>query len=758
MSDVVAACLARVAELDGAIGAFRIVDEQGARGRAKQLDDAIAGPLQGLVVGIKDVIDTADLPTGYGSALFADHQPAADADAVAALRRAGAIVLGKTESTEFAMFQPTRTRNPVDPGRTPGGSSSGSAAAVAAGMVPVALGTQTAGSVVRPAAYCGVYGFKPSWGWTSTTGIWRLSEPLDTVGLFARSVADLLLTYRVLRTGTPPAAGSAGPPYPPGKPSVAVLSGAEWGNCDGDVRDALSAVADRLADHGWRVREMAMPPAWRHLPGQQEVVMAAEVAKNLHATLGERVGQISASARAIVERGDSLPGQRVPRRPGGQGRGAARARAALRRHRSRAGPERPGRRPGRPEAHRRPGHVPAVDAARPARRQRAGLAAAGRPAHRRPVDRDRTRRRQLPHAPGLGRGRTHPLGGRNMNYDFVNVCREELILCGVHEGEAVAILSSDAEGELLGHAAAFMQAAKELGALPYHVRVPAARGKGAATWEVGTTPLTGHPAAMAALKEASIVIDLVFMLFSKEQLEIQASGTRILLAVEPIDVLSRLLPDRQLRERVEFAGDLLAAAQSLRIEHENGTNLVYRLGKYPTITEYGYTDEPGRWDHWPSGFLFTGAYEDGVDGTMILAPGTIIYPFKSYVRTPIRLQIESGKIVDISGELDAELMRDYMEQFNDPDGYAISHIGWGLNEKARWSAPMMDTRGIGQEGRSFYGNVLFATGPNQELGGSNASPCHIDIPLHGYSLYLDDRQIVQPGRHRRRRNEAARLI
>ena len=103
-----------------------------------------------------------------------------------------------------------------------------------------------------------------------------------------------------------------------------------------------------------------------------------------------------------------------------------------------------------------------------------------------------------------------------MNYDFVNVCREELKLCGVHEGEAVAILSSDAEGELHGHAGAFMQAAKELGALPYHVRVPATRGKGAATWEVGTTPLTGHAPAMAALKEAALVIDLVFMLFSKD--------------------------------------------------------------------------------------------------------------------------------------------------------------------------------------------------------------------------------------------------
>jgi Asp-tRNA(Asn)/Glu-tRNA(Gln) amidotransferase A subunit family amidase len=302
VSDVAGRCLARVAELDPTIGAFRVIDEHAVRSRAKQLDDRVAGPLHGLVVGIKDVIDTADLPTGYGSALFTDHRPAADADVVAALRRAGAIVLGKTESTEFAMFQPTRTRNPVDPARTPGGSSSGSAAAVAAGMVPVALGTQTAGSVVRPAAYCGVYGFKPSWGWTSTVGIWRLSEHLDTVGLFARCVADLRLTYQVL--GSPATTAPPRTAEPAGKPAVAVLNADEWGGADGDVRAALSAVAGRLADQGWPVREMAMPPAWRHLPGQQEVVMAAEVAKNLHAALGDRVSQISESARAVVARGD----------------------------------------------------------------------------------------------------------------------------------------------------------------------------------------------------------------------------------------------------------------------------------------------------------------------------------------------------------------------------------------------------------------------------------------------------------------------
>ena len=306
VSDVVEGCLARVAELDAALGAFRVVDEQGARSRAKQLDNRVAGPLHGLVAAVKDVIDTAGLPTGYGSALFADHQPAADADVVTALRRAGAVVLGKTESTEFAMFQPTRTRNPVDPGRTPGGSSSGSAAAVAAGLVPVALGTQTAGSVIRPAAYCGVYGFKPAWGWASTTGIWRLSEHLDTVGLFARSVADLRLTYHALRSASGQAHAHqdrAAAAYPVRPPSVGVLTGAEWARCDDDAAAALSWVAG-LSEAGWQVREMAMPESWRHLPGHQEVVMAAEVAKNLHAALGAQVSQISGSAQAIVDRGD----------------------------------------------------------------------------------------------------------------------------------------------------------------------------------------------------------------------------------------------------------------------------------------------------------------------------------------------------------------------------------------------------------------------------------------------------------------------
>ncbi len=307
VSDVVTGCLEKVRELEASIGAFRVIDSEAVRCRAKELDDRVAGPLQGLVVGVKDVIDTADLPTAYGSPLFTDHRPAADADVVAALRRAGAVMLGKTESTEFALFHPTRTRNPADPSRTPGGSSSGSAAAVAAGMVPTALGTQTAGSVLRPAAYCGIYGFKPSRGWTSTGGIWLLSEQLDTVGLFARCASDLLVLYRALRGGAAVVPG--GDHRLPSRrthapPAVAVLTAEEWATSDQEVHEALRFVAGRLSDRGFQVRDMRMPAAWRHLPEHHGVVMSVEVAKNLHAALGDRVGQISQSAQEVVERGD----------------------------------------------------------------------------------------------------------------------------------------------------------------------------------------------------------------------------------------------------------------------------------------------------------------------------------------------------------------------------------------------------------------------------------------------------------------------
>ncbi len=301
---VAEAALDRIQALDETIMAFRVVDESLVRARAKELDEGSHGVLTGLTVAVKDVIDTADLPTGYGSPLFPDHQPAADADAVARLREAGAIVVGKSESTEFGMFEPTRTRNPHDLSRTPGGSSSGSVAAVAAGMVHVALGSQTAGSVIRPAAYCGIYGFKPTRGWSSTRGIWRLAKSLDTLGLFARSAADLRLLYDALRDRP---ADASTPSGLSDRPRALVLRCHEWGDTDSVVDDALDLTSQALRSAGWSVAALSMPASWTGLPDVHKTVMAAEVARNLTQRLGVRVAEISASAGQIVETGNRTP-------------------------------------------------------------------------------------------------------------------------------------------------------------------------------------------------------------------------------------------------------------------------------------------------------------------------------------------------------------------------------------------------------------------------------------------------------------------
>jgi 2,5-dihydroxypyridine 5,6-dioxygenase len=331
--------------------------------------------------------------------------------------------------------------------------------------------------------------------------------------------------------------------------------------------------------------------------------------------------------------------------------------------------------------------------------------------------------------------------------DLIDLCTNELSLCGVHKGESVAVLS--AGEERLEYADAFLNAAIRLGASTFHVRLASGSGNvandGGGSWTVGATGLAGNRGAVEALKQADLVIDLIFLLFSQEQTEIQESGTRILTCVEPEENLTRLFPTTDLRRRVEVAVVLLEKARELRFTNPHGTDVTYRIGNYPVIGEYGFTDTPGRWDHWPSGLLFTGGDDDGVNGRVVIAPGDIIFPFKQYVRTLIELVIEEGTIIDIRGELEADILRDYMDGFDDPRAFGISHIGWGLSEKARWSGLATDTRGMGMEARGFLGNVLFSTGPNKELGGSNDTLCHVDVPMRGCSLFLDGTPIVVDG-------------
>ncbi|RMX05679.1 leucyl aminopeptidase [Corticibacter populi] len=326
---------------------------------------------------------------------------------------------------------------------------------------------------------------------------------------------------------------------------------------------------------------------------------------------------------------------------------------------------------------------------------------------------------------------------------FSEICLHQLRMSGVRSGERLIVLTQG--NSRLDYADAFMAAGQRLGAQMYHMRLPAPLPTDG--WSVGVTGLAAMPDAVEALKNCDMLIDCIFLLFSKEQFAIQAAGTRILTAVEPPELLARMLPYPELREKVEIAATLLEQAKVMRITSPHGTDVTYRLGTYPTMAEYACTDTPGRWDHWPSGFVFTGGDDDGVDGQIVVSPGDILLPQNLMVREPITYTIEKGWITDIRGGLEAQIVKAYMESFNDPRGRGMSHVGWGMNPQAKWHnfVPGEFPGGMGMEPRSFYGNVMFSTGPNNELGGPNDTACHLDIPMRGCSLFLDDAPVVIDG-------------
>lgn len=333
----------------------------------------------------------------------------------------------------------------------------------------------------------------------------------------------------------------------------------------------------------------------------------------------------------------------------------------------------------------------------------------------------------------------------NQMDEMVALFRKELELCGVKPGEKVAVLSE--LGRQVEYASAFMTAVRDLGGEVFNVNLLPPAGSSAADKlkTVGQTALAGNRSALEALKSADLVIDLMLLLFSKEQLEIQAAGTRILLVAEPLEVLTRLFPTRELRERVEAAEARLAKARQLRFTNPAGTDVTYELGQYPILTEYGFTDTPGRWDHWPGGFLATQANDTKVYGRVVMDRGDILFPHNAYVQEPIEFTVRDGYVVDLKGGADAAVVRDYMKSFRDPRAYAVSHIGWGLNQLAQWEYLATGKPTIGMDGRACYGNVLFSTGPNVELGGTNDTPCHLDLPMKGCTLYLDEGLIVKDG-------------
>lgn len=304
----IAACAARARACEGAVGAFTILAEV----------EGIApggGPLAGVAVGVKDIIATKDMPTACGSPIFDGHMPAEDAAVVARLKALSAVVMGKTTTTEFAWRNPTATRNPWNLGHTPGGSSAGSAVAVACGAVDVALGTQTYGSVIRPAAYNGVVGLKPSFGSIPRAGVHPLAQSLDHVGLFARGVDDAAYILSLLMEGDggpAPAPAFQVPldglsPFP--APRIGLLMGPEWDQMASDQRETLRRAAELFAKAGAIVETLTLPAPFQELRSLALTLCTAEGAYNLGALADRFPDKTSPHAKALVDAGRGVAAQ-----------------------------------------------------------------------------------------------------------------------------------------------------------------------------------------------------------------------------------------------------------------------------------------------------------------------------------------------------------------------------------------------------------------------------------------------------------------
>ncbi|HZP70984.1 MAG TPA: amidase [Pseudolabrys sp.] len=309
------ACLDQIAAVEPKVQAFAHLDAEHALTQARERDESRKsgrpiGPLHGVPVGIKDIIDTSDYPTECGSSTLSGRQPREDAVVVARLRAAGAVIMGKTVTTEFAYFSPGKTRNPHDPERTPGGSSSGSAAAVAARMVPLALGSQTNGSIIRPGSFCGVFAMKPTHGLVPRTGVLPLSRTLDHVGPFARSIEDLALTLDVIAGYDPEdpdtrpiATGSyskiAAEDFPL-QPRFAFVPTPVWNKADAETHEAFEGLAEELGEACFK---FDLPERYAAAWDAQRVIMATEMAHNL-GKLVDRGGEaISTTMRELIEEG-----------------------------------------------------------------------------------------------------------------------------------------------------------------------------------------------------------------------------------------------------------------------------------------------------------------------------------------------------------------------------------------------------------------------------------------------------------------------
>lgn len=303
--------------------------------------------------------------------------------------------------------------------------------------------------------------------------------------------------------------------------------------------------------------------------------------------------------------------------------------------------------------------------------------------------------------------------------NFVHV----LSLCAVRPGEQVVVLDRRQNHGRYKDVAAM--AAEQLGAAVTYI-------------EVGD-PDRLPDAAAQLLNAADLVIDLVFVHDSRIHAA-RRTGTRVLLVLEPPEILDRLLPTPDDNRAALDAVARLQAARHVHVTSKAGTDLRFSIGQYRINCQYGFADTPGKWDQWPGAFVSTFANDDSGDGRVVFDRGDmVLFPFHRYFSERLELDIEGGFIRRMTGGIEADLLRAYMDRFETPDAYALSHLGWGLSRAARWETMAQYAPGAieGQDARAFAGNFLFSTGPNASGGGNRKTPCHIDMPMRGCTITLD---------------------
>ena len=325
--------------------------------------------------------------------------------------------------------------------------------------------------------------------------------------------------------------------------------------------------------------------------------------------------------------------------------------------------------------------------------------------------------------------------------DLYGMVLRELTLCKATSEETVVIFTDTRTNT--NYAAAFLAAAKEVAASAFEIKIPLLPGT-----EGGDTDVTP---VVEILKTAQLVVDLttggVLYLYSKRLADVLSGGTRVLQVRGTEDQLKRCFPDEGVRLRTLNGAQRLEQAGEIRVTTDTGTDLSMRKDGRRGVTQYGISDLPGRWDSWPSGFLYCAPLEDSANGTLMLDPGDLLVMLGRYVQQPVRIEVKDGCITGVEGGVDAILLKEHLDQSGDSEAFIISHIGWGTDARARWvEVAQRGTEEGARDARSTYGNVQIAFGANYALGGRNTTLAHEDLILRRAAFHLDGEMIVDDGK------------